>query len=240
MTELRPWSEEGATPAEQALLELSRREHAPAGARARALEALGLVAAASTVAAMTSAAATTGRGTAVILKLVSIPLVGAGLVAGGWAIERASRTRAVAAIEAPSITSVGSTAGAPSSAPALTTTAEATASAAAANSAPPVPSARVMRTEGAAGKLSREVQALELVQNALAAHNGGFALKLLDRYGAEFPTGALGSEATVLRVQALLMNGNRASAQALADSYSSAHPDSPYAHRIQDILQSGR
>ena len=95
------------------------------------------------------------------------------------------------------------------------------------------------RTEGSAGQLGGEVQALEFVQRALAAHNASAALKQLDHYRVEFGSGALRSEATVLRVQALLMSGNRGAAQALADAYSAAHPDSPYARRIQDTLRSG-
>ncbi len=246
MTELRRWCEEGATAAELSLLETSRREQVPPRVRAGAMETLGLLAAASTVATATTAAAATGRGTAVLLKLLSIPVIGGGLVAGGLALEHARHARAIAPRQAAVVASASSTAAAhaPSdpSARVDLTVAPASAPSAAASTLPaPTTSVgvRSARTEGSAGRLAREVQALELAQKALAAHNAGSALHLLDRYGAEFQGGALGSEATVLRVQALLMNGNRSAAQALADSYSSAHPDSPYAHRIQDTLRSG-
>jgi hypothetical protein len=76
--------------------------------------------------------------------------------------------------------------------------------------------------------LAREVKALKTVQ-ALLGHDPEVALRLLDRYQAQFPHGSLSSEATVLRAQALLAKGDRAGAQALVDGYSSAHPDSLYA-----------
>jgi hypothetical protein len=248
MTELRRWSEEGATASELSLLEISRREQAPSGARARALKALGLVAAASTVATATTAAAATGRSTAALLKLLSIPVVGGGLVAGGLVLEHVQRAHTTEPSRAALIASASALAvthpPALPLAPVDSAVASASPTAASAAASTPAPTAsmggRSARAEGAAGRLAREVQALELVQQALAAHNASSALHLLDRYGTEFPGGVLGSEATVLRVQALLMSGNRGAAQALADSYSSAHPDSPYAHRIQDTLRSGR
>jgi len=253
MTELRRWSEEGATAAELSLLEISRRERVPAQARTRALQGLGLVAVASSVAGAAAAAAATGRSAGVLLKLLSIPVLSAGLLAGGLAIERAHRARtpatsasAAALVARPSSLAAAHASTPPSvdsvEAPAGATATSATSATATSAASPAVPalSARVARSEGSAGRLSREVQALELAQQALGAHNAGSALRLLDRYGAEFPAGALGSEATVLRVRALLMNGNRGAAQTLANSYALAHPDSPYARRIQDILRSGR
>jgi hypothetical protein len=244
VNELRRWSEEGATPTELSLLEVSRREHAPAQARARALGALGIAVAVSTVTATTAAA--TGRSVGVLLKVLGVSLVGGGLVAGGIAVHRAHQATATATVSQPrTVSSTSATV----TTPVASESQEAVPSAASAaaeetTSAAPLAassvSSRPTRPEAAAGRLSREVAALELAHQALAAHNPSSALHLLDHYRAEFPNGALGSEATVLRVQALLAGGNRAAAQTLADSYSSAHPDSPYARRIQDTLHSGR
>ena len=245
MNELRRWSEEGATQAELSLLEVSRREHAPAQARARAFGALGIAVALSTVTATTAAA--TGRSVGVLLKVLGVSLVGGGLVAGGIAVHRAHQATATAAMvsQPRTVSSTNATVTTPETSepqeavpPAASASAEETTSAA--PLAPSSVSSRPTRPEATAGRLSREVAALELAHQALAAHNPSSAIHLLDRYRAEFPNGALGSEATVLRVQALLAGGNRAAAQALADSYSSAHPDSPYARRIQDTLHSGR
>lgn len=84
--------------------------------------------------------------------------------------------------------------------------------------------------------LSAEVAALERAQTALGAHDAGGALRALDRYESTFPAGRLASEATVLRVQALLARGDEESAGAVADRFFTAHPDSSYARRIRDLL----
>jgi hypothetical protein len=84
--------------------------------------------------------------------------------------------------------------------------------------------------------LPREVTALELVRKAPTAHNPELALRLLDRYEVHFRDGALAPEGTVLRVQALLASGDRSGAQALADVHSFAHPDSPYARRLKELV----
>ena len=239
MSELRRWSEEGATAAELSLLEVSRREQAPAQARARTLGALGLAVAVST--ATSTAVATTSRsGVGLLLKVLGASLLSGGLVVTGLAIHRAhlaatgtttaKQVRKAANTSTPSV-SADSVPPATSDAQAEVATAPAVASSA---------SARPTRPEATAGRLSREVAALERAHQALAAQDPSSALHFLDRYRAEFPSGALGSEATVLRVQALLASGNRAAAQTLADAYSSAHPDSPYSRRIQAILHSAR
>src|SRR5882724_11973658 len=88
MSELRRWSEEGATAAELSLLEVSRREQAPARARARTLGALGLAVAVSTVTG--TAVATTSRiGVGLLLKVLGASLLAGGLVVTGIAIHRA-------------------------------------------------------------------------------------------------------------------------------------------------------
>lgn len=86
------------------------------------------------------------------------------------------------------------------------------------------------------GRLARELRALERARQALAVHKAGEALRLLDRYRAQFAGGVLGSEETVLRVQALLATGDREGAQALADTYSVSHPDSVYARRLKEFV----
>lgn len=235
MSDLRRWSEDGATASELSLLESSRREHAPARARERAAKALGLAALASSVTGAATATAMTTRGSAFLLKLLSIPVVGAGLVVGGVAVLRSPRAAAPPVVSS-AVSAPAATAAIPN-APPLESPPAAPEVAASSSVRAAVP--RAPRAEASSGRLSREVQALGKAQEALAAHDPGAALRLLDRYGAEFPGGALGSEATVLRVRALLASGNRPAAQRLADTYSVAHPDTPYARRIQDTVRSG-
>jgi hypothetical protein len=239
MTELRPWAEEGAEPTELALLAASRREHAPPEARTRALKALGIAVALSAVTTTTAAAAgAIGRGVT-LLKVLGAALVGGSLVAGGVLVEQHVRHAPAArsgAVIAPDALGTARTAALVAPAGPVPAASEAAPSASSPASAAP----RAARAETSDGRLSKEVKALELAHRALAAHDPSSALRLLDRYRREFPSGALGSDATVLRVQALLAAGDRATAQRLADSYSTAHPDTPYARRIQDILRSGR
>ncbi|HEY1532502.1 MAG TPA: hypothetical protein VGF76_00740, partial [Polyangiaceae bacterium] len=82
MSELRRWSEEGATAAELSLLEVSRREQAPAQARVR-------LAAAVSTATGTAVAATTRSGVGLLLKVLGASLLGGGLVVTGLAVRRA-------------------------------------------------------------------------------------------------------------------------------------------------------
>jgi outer membrane protein assembly factor BamD (BamD/ComL family) len=84
--------------------------------------------------------------------------------------------------------------------------------------------------------LSLEVAALERAHQALGQHDADGALRELDRYRALFPNGTLASEQTVLRVQALLARGDVPAAQRLAQPYMAAHPNSPYARRIQELM----
>jgi Tetratricopeptide repeat len=241
MSDLRGWSEEGATAAESSLLAASRSERAPAHARARTLKALGIAAAVSTTAvtAATTASATTG-GVSLLTKILGISILTGGLVAGGLVV-RASR------VAPPSPAPAGTP---PSSASAATEPGpkEADPPPEPGPAAPPSASASLSPVHASApsrpahgaspdDRLSQEVVALERAHQALASRDPGAALRLLDRYRAQFPGGALASEATVLRAQALLAEGDLTGAQTLADAYSAAHPDSPYARRIEDLVR---
>jgi hypothetical protein len=84
--------------------------------------------------------------------------------------------------------------------------------------------------------LSAEVTALERAQAALGARRTEAALRALDQYEATFPAGRLASEATVLRVQALLAQGDEQDASLVADRFIAAHPDSSYSRRIRDLV----
>ncbi|HTA90028.1 MAG TPA: hypothetical protein VK745_10645 [Polyangiaceae bacterium] len=241
MSELRRWSEEGARGDAALLLEASRRERAPAQARARTLEALGVAVAGSAAATSTALAATnaaTKGGLTLLLKAAALSLVGGGIIAGVAVVHsaqlRAARSSPVTVdstaveprsveppVEAVPVPVVDAPSPAPSAAPSEHA------------SRPDHPAARA---SASAEVLARELKALELVHQALLGHDPNAALRLLDRYQAQFPHGSLASEATVLRAQALLANGDRARAQALVDSYCSAHPDSPYAKRLNELV----
>ena len=240
MSQLRRWSEKGASREAASLLETSRRERPPARARARTLEALGLAvvgSAAATGTAMAATSAATKGGLTLLIKIAALSLVGGAIVAGGVAVVHAAHLRAAR----PSPLAVASAAVEPRSVeppagvvPLIDPPSPAPSAAAPGNvSRPEHPAAR-----GSASTevLARELKALELIHEALLGRDPEAALRLLDRYQAQFPHGSLASEATVLRVQALLANGDRARAQALVNGYCSAHPDGPYAKRLNELV----
>jgi hypothetical protein len=240
MSELRRWSEEGVQGEAAFLLETSRRERAPSRARARTLEALGLAVAGSTAAAGAAVAATnaaTKGGLTLLLKVAALSVLGGGIVAGGVAVAHSAHLRAAR----PSSMAINSAAVEPRSveppaeaAPVIDPPSPAPSAAAPGHVGRPERSAA--RASASTEVLARELKALELVHQALLGRDPDAALHLLDRYQAQFPHGSLSSEATVLRTQALLANGDRAEAQALVDGYCAAHPDSPYARRLTELV----
>ncbi len=90
----------------------------------------------------------------------------------------------------------------------------------------------------ALGALGEQVSALDSARRALAAGDAASAVRQLDDYEARFPGGALVEEAEVLRVEALLAEGDRASAARVGDRFLSAHPNSPHAARVRALLAS--
>jgi hypothetical protein len=80
---------------------------------------------------------------------------------------------------------------------------------------------------------------LALIEGARAMLTQGSARDALARiheYDSRYPGGALGLEATVLRVEALLRAGERGKGQALGERFVAQHPNSPYATRIRSLL----
>lgn len=238
MSGLRDWSNEGGTPEEHALVAASRSEGAPSSTRSRTLAALGVGAlvTATTVTATTTATAAgtaSGVGLGVVAKIAGVVLFVSGVTAFGLAWQRSRnaepRPMVTAAVTAADLAPAANTA-APEEAP---------------ESAPPpaVPSgqgALVARSHVApassSASLSKEVAALEKAHAAIAAHDPDSAIRALDRYRAQFPGGALGSEEAVLRVQAMVARGDKSNARELADTFRATHPDSPYGRGVQDLV----
>jgi hypothetical protein len=235
MSELRRWSEDGATPSELALLQASRRERPPSSARARTLGALGVGFGA--LASMTTAAGTAG-GAAVLTKVVGVTLLLGGATVGGivWqsrvhspnVAETTGPHRPQAAVAAGTSASFAQRTVPPPGATMEIETSTPKTAARGPKSAPP---------RMAVGTLSIEVAALERVRDALAARDFDVALGALDRYQARFLAGDLAPEATVLRVEALLGRGDRALAAATANDFTAKHPESPYASRMQRLVR---
>jgi hypothetical protein len=238
MSDLRRWAEEGARADELRLLDASRSERAPAESRDRTLKALGISAAVTTVAATSTATAATAGGLSLVGKIVGVSVLASGLVAGGLWVRGSHRSAPAsqpATMPAPAVV-------APSE-PEPASHAEPPAPVVSSASATPARVGNPSRSAHSASpddRLSHEVVALERAHQALASHDPDAALRMLDEYRAQFPGGVLSSDATVLRVEALLAKGDLAGARRLADAYSTAHPDSPYAKRIEDLVRSGQ
>lgn len=231
MSELRRWSEEGATEAERALLDAARKEEPSAASRSRTLAAIG-VGGGALVATTTATAG--GYGVKVGLAVFVLGAVGA----GAW-LTRTPKPEAPRSAPMVTVSSV-------SAPPPVATTA-------ASASPPPAPvevvSAQPVTTTAPVGKpvvppaapsgggLTAEVAALEKANAAVARSDGKAALAALDAYATTFPKGVLAADATVLRVRALLLLGRRAEAKTLADGYATAHPTSPYTRRLRELVE---
>jgi len=87
--------------------------------------------------------------------------------------------------------------------------------------------------------LSPELVCLDLARRAIAAREPARALDILDDYDTRFPEGALRSEATMLRIEALIAAGRRPDAARLGAAVLASAPDSPYAARVRSLIGSG-
>ncbi len=83
-----------------------------------------------------------------------------------------------------------------------------------------------------------ELTMLDEARAAVTAGDPARALSVLDDYARRFPRGALGPEASVLRIVALVAAGDRPAAARVAQSFLQGHPNSPYAQRIESLLDS--
>lgn len=118
----------------------------------------------------------------------------------------------------------------------------------------PLPSVRVARSEpsgssptpsvspspvASTDQLAAEVAQIDRARNALAAGDAQEALRALDARD-RLPQGALGPEAQVLRIEALLKQGKREDAARAAEAFLRAYPTSPLVPRVQSLLAACR
>jgi hypothetical protein len=101
----------------------------------------------------------------------------------------------------------------------------------------PAPLAASSVAARTASSLDMEVAALDRVRSALAERDATRAIEELDAYDRAFPSPVLRDEATVLRVDALVEQGNRAGAEALARRFLLANPRSPHASHLVLVLR---
>jgi hypothetical protein len=94
--------------------------------------------------------------------------------------------------------------------------------------APPAPPPRA--------PLAREIALLDAAERAERRHDHGAALASLNEYARAFPDGALLAEAHVLRIGALLGNGDDTAAQGEARSFFARYASSPLTARVRSML----
>lgn len=103
-------------------------------------------------------------------------------------------------------------------------------------SAAPIEAPRATARPADKPTLADEVAALDAARVALSSGNAAAALRALDDHDRRFPGGVLGMEATVLRIEALVARGDRASASRLGRAFLDAHPRSPHASRVRTLI----
>lgn len=95
---------------------------------------------------------------------------------------------------------------------------------------------RAAAAETVPSTLAEETKALDRARHSLAVKRPAEALAALDGYRVTWPRGALRAEAALLRVEALLRLGNRASAEREANAIIAQAPGSRYATRAAALL----
>jgi hypothetical protein len=88
--------------------------------------------------------------------------------------------------------------------------------------------------------LSEELRAIDRVRASLAAGDASGALRGLERYDSASHAGRFRIEADVLRIEALTRIGNMTQARALAATFLSKHPGSPYVRRVSSLVGESR
>jgi hypothetical protein len=101
--------------------------------------------------------------------------------------------------------------------------------------AAPAPVLPEKRREGE-DDLGAQLALIDGARALLAQGNPHDALVRLKEYDSRYPAGALGPEATALRVEAWLRSGEQARGRALGERFVAQHPKSPYAARIRSLL----
>jgi hypothetical protein len=91
-------------------------------------------------------------------------------------------------------------------------------------------------TPSSGSSIPAELATLDQARSAMAGGDPGRALSILDDYAMRFPHASMASEATVMRIEALVKAGNQPAAQRVADSFLRFNPQSPYAARIKSLV----
>ena len=230
---------------ESLLVHAAREERAPSRTRLAVRAAVGLATGAGAATAAGSAAAAgaqTATGAVGIVVLAKYVILGAAIGATTLGVARYAEAPTPSATTA---SSAGVATEAPTARKAVDELAPAPDAAGTATdpvvvAPPPIETAATSSPTASAAQgtpsLAREIALLDQARSAVRAHDGAQALRSLDRYGKEFPSGQMAAEATLLRIDALVQTGDRATASALARAFIDRNPRSPLLERVQDLV----
>ncbi|MDC0677615.1 hypothetical protein [Sorangium atrum] len=84
--------------------------------------------------------------------------------------------------------------------------------------------------------LGEQVAMIDRARDALAAGDAAGCLTALDAHDSKFPRSAMGEEATVLRIEALIRRGDRSRAAELGQRFLASRPTSAHASGVRALL----
>jgi outer membrane lipoprotein YfiO len=102
--------------------------------------------------------------------------------------------------------------------------------------AAPRTSAAVASAPSASGDLREQIAGLDRARAALRAGDSQAALGELTEYRHKFPRGEFAQEVTVLKIEALVQDGQMAGARSLGKKFIALHPESPHVDRIERLI----
>lgn len=98
------------------------------------------------------------------------------------------------------------------------------------------PAAQSARPEPPPAGLAEEIAALDEARRAMEDGDSAAAMRALERHARQFPASQLDHEAAVLRVEALIAQGQCEAARAQGEAFLQANPRSPAAQRMASLL----
>lgn len=259
MNELEPLFDVSSSARTRALLQAGRKDTPPDDFSQRLLAGLGVAAVATTVtisaaasasgAAVSSAASSSSGAVSAVLavsKWVAVGALGGGIFAAGVDLALAPQPALPVVSYAVRAAKPASAASKPQQRSGAVVAPETTPQVVpdrerepALTSPHPEPAAAAAAAgaAGSPGQLGREVASIDRARQALSAGDAAGALRELDSFDHTQLTGVLEREARVLRIDALLAQGQTSRARSLAEQYVQQYPNDAHAARLRALLK---
>lgn len=229
----------GAGSLERALLDAWNEDRPSPEARTKTLAALGLASGFVAGAAATASVAPKAMvaGSAALLKWIGLAVFAIGIAAVVVAKSRSDSDVKIPAPIAPPVTAVTPHVDvAPTPAPSSSAVLDLDSNPATPAPALTGPSHASHVSRATEPDLSPQIALIDGARAALAAGDGARANALASRYEAQFPNGAFSQEAEVLRIEAMLAQGDRDGATRAGMRFLQSHPSSPHAAHVRELL----